>query len=258
MLFRTPRLLFALISACWLIGCERVPPDTDAQPVRVFAAASLIDAMGEIAELWEEQGNVAPVFNFAATSQLAMQVRQGADVDVFVSADEAWMDEVEAAGFVVGETRHVIAGNSLVVVATRESEPVDPEREVTEALLQLEEGGRLVLAELSVPAGRYAKEALEATGLWPSIEAHVVYASDVRAALRLVEIGEAAAGVVYKTDALAAGGRVSILAEFPSGGHTAIVYPAAAIVGGDGEAFVEFLRSDAAQSRFIALGFRGD
>lgn len=226
--------------------------------MRVFAAASLIDVMGDVAALWVEQGNVAPVLNFAATSQLAMQIGQGADVDVFLSADEAWMDEIEADGLVVSGTRHVVAGNSLVVVAPRDSEAVAPMTDVAASLPPVVERGRLVVAEVSVPAGRYAKEALEAVNLWTAIEPHVVYAPDVRAALRLVEIGEAVAGIVYSTDAIAAGERVSILAAFPPGSHTSITYPAAAIVGGNGEAFVEFLRSDAVQSRFLSLGFRAE
>lgn len=250
--------LSGLCLAGWLWGCERAPSTVETQPVRVFAAASLIDVMDEVAELWVEQGNVAPVLNFAATSQLAMQIRQGADVDVFISADEFWMDEIEADGLVVDGTRQAIAGNSLVVVASADRDAVAHVVDVTASLPPLLASGRLVLADISVPAGRYANEALEAAGLWASIEPNIVYAPDVRAALRLVEIGEAAAGIVYSTDAIAAGERVSIAAEFAHGSHTPITYPAAAIVGGHGEAFTEFLRSDGVQSRFLALGFRAE
>lgn len=225
--------------------------DEPEPPVRVLAAASLIDVMEDLGEAWEAEGHPAPVFSFGPTSQLALQVRQGAEVDVFISADEAWMDELEAAGLIESSSRASVAGNSLVIVA-------QPERAGAVQLAELGSvigDGRLVMAEGAVPAGRYAREALEATGLWANVAARAVYAPDVRAALRFVELGEAAAGVVYRTDAIAAGDRVAIVSEFPTSTHIPIRYPAAAISGGSGQAFVAFLSGETVQARFAELGF---
>ncbi len=233
------------------------PAGSGDERVRVFAAASLIDVMGVIGQDWEAEGHAAPVFNFAATSQLAQQIEQGAAADVFISADENWMDVVEEAGVIEAGTRGVVARNALVLVAPAGSGLALDEGEFDALGARLGDG-RLVLAEGAVPAGRYAREALEATGALGGVEGRVVYAPDVRAALRLVEIGEAAAGVVYRTDAIAASERVEVVSAFPEASHGSISYPAGAVVDGDGRAFVEFLAGETAQARFAAAGFVTD
>lgn len=247
------RVLAGAVLSMTLASCGGDEPVGE-QPVRVFAAASLIDVMGEVGAAWEAEGHAAPVFNFAATSQLAQQIQQGAHADVFISADEAWMDEVEAAGLVEPGTRRVVAANELVLVAPAGS-GLELGPDGFAGLGSALGDGRLALAEGAVPAGRYAREALEAVGAWDSVEGRAAYAPDVRAALRLVELGEAAAGVVYRTDAIAAGDRIVAIGTFPASSHTAISYPAAAIAGGDGAAFVAFLAGETAQSTFAAMGF---
>lgn len=242
--------VLALIAMLALGACGDRRNDREPQ-VRVFAAASLIDVLEGIGEDWQAEGHPAPVFSFGPTSQLAVQLRQGAEADVFISADEAWMDELERAGLINPATRANIASNNLVIVAP-------PERAGAVQLAELGAlvgDGKLVMAEGSVPAGRYAREALEATGLWPDVEEMAVYAPDVRAALRFVELGEAMAGIVYRTDAIAAGDRVAIVAEFPPTSHTPIRYPAAAIADGSGDAFQAFLFGKMAKARFAELGF---
>ena len=164
------------------------------------------------------------------------------------------MDEVEGDGLIEPGTRRVVAANALVLVAPAGSD-LDLGADGFAGLGAVLGDGRLALAEEAVPAGRYAREALEAVGAWDSVEDRTAYAPDVRAALRLVELGEAAAGVVYRTDAIAAGDRIVAIGTFPAGSHTAISYPAAAIAGGDGAAFVAFLAGEAAQSTFAAMGF---
>lgn len=259
MLFRQARLwCLVMIGVAAAAGCGAGPREEADDRLQVFAAASLIDVMGEIATDWEEAGHPAPVFNFAGTSQLAQQLKQGADADVFVSADEAWVDEVAAAGLIDAPTRAVVARNALVLVSAVEQAEMEMGNDIAASLESLISDGRLAMAEPSVPAGRYAQEALESMGLWSMVQEQSVYAPDVRAALRLVELGEATAGIVYRTDAIAAGGRVRVVGEFPAGSHTPIHYPAAAIVGGDGGAFAAFLLEDAAQSKFEALGFGVD
>lgn len=250
------RVVAAVVLCVVLAACGEEGPG-DEEPVRVFAAASLIDVMGEVGAAWEAEGHAPPVFNFAATSQLAQQIEQGARADVFISADEAWMDKVEQAGLIEADTRRVVAGNALVLTAPAGSElrlGSDGFAGLGAALGD----GRLAMAEGAVPAGRYAREALEAVGAWDGVADRAVYAPDVRAALRLVEVGEAAAGVVYRTDAIAAGERVAMIGSFPAGSHTPISYPAAAVAGGNGGAFVEFLAGEAAQAAFSALGFGAD
>lgn len=225
------------------------------RPLRVFAAASLIDVMSDIEREWVAGGGDPVSFNFAATSQLAMQIRQGAEADVFVSADEAWMDEIDAAGLLQAGTRRVVARNSLVLVTSAGSE-LNLDDDGFGGLAVALGDGRLAMADPAVPAGRYARSALDALGVWSALSSQVVYAPDVRAVLRLVELGEARAGIVYRTDAIT--GRVVTVAEFPADSHPPVRYPAAALKDGRGAGFVAFLSESPAQREFAAHGFALD
>lgn len=247
-------------AAAWVLACaaQACAPEPASSAVRVLAASSLTDALSQIGAAFARAGNTAPVFNFAASSVLARQIEQGAPADLFVSADEEWMDYLVARGFIDAATRVSVLSNSIVLVVPADS-ALDLRIGEGFDLAGALHGGRLAMADPDgVPAGRYGRAALESLGVWPSVENSVVRAENVRTALRFVELGEAAAGIVYKTDAMITGDRVRIVGEFPPESHPPISYPMAVVRGGRADAaraFAEFLRSPAAREIFTQLGF---
>lgn len=224
-------------------------PEKPAPGPVVLAAASLQEALTEAAGAWTAQGHAEPVLSFAGTSALARQIEQGAPADLFVSADEEWMDTLEGKSLLRTGTRVDLMGNRLVLV-TRTGGTV-------RALADIGQG-KLALADpAAVPAGRYAEAALESLGLWQGLEDNVVPAENVRAALALVERGEAPLGVVYATDAQASDA-VEVLESFPAESHPPIRYPAAVLAGSqhpDAAGFLAFLSSAEARRIFAARGF---
>lgn len=228
-----------------------------ARPLRVFAAASLTDALNELGRAYAAMGQPAPVFNFAASSALARQIEQGADADLFISADEPWMDHLAQRNLIVPQTRVSFLSNRLVLIS-----PADRRFNLRIArgmnLHNALRGGRLAMADPdSVPAGRYGRAALEHYGAWAGVQRDVVRAENVRAALRFVELGEAAAGIVYVSDARATR-NVAIVATFPEASHPRISYPMAVIAENDSpraRAFAAFLQSRRAGAVFRRLGF---
>jgi molybdate transport system substrate-binding protein len=193
----------------------------------VFAAASLTDALRALAAAWQARGNTAPRLSFAASSTLARQIEQGAPADLFLSADEAWMDYAEARSLIAAGTRASPLGNALVLVAPAAiARPVQLARGTDLAAL-LGPQGRLATGDPAhVPAGRYAQAALEWLGQWQALALapRLARADSVRAALLLVERGEAPLGVVYATDA-AASRAVRVVGTFPPESHPPISYP---------------------------------
>jgi molybdate transport system substrate-binding protein len=248
--------------ACLAAACGGEPAtEADAnapRPVVVAAASSLTDVMEVIGDLYAAEGHAEPRFSFAATSELVRQIEQGAQVDVFVSADAEWMDYLSGKTLVDPATRQDVAINTLVLIAPA-GNPFDMTIGPGMELLQMLDGGRIAIANPDgVPAGKYAKQALELFGAWDELEGVMARTENVRAALRFVEAGEAAAGIVYETDALAAGDKVVIVGRFPPGSHAPIVYPAAAVTGGQTEAaqaFLDFLATDKAKAVFARAGF---
>jgi molybdate transport system substrate-binding protein len=194
--------------------------------VTVFAAASLRDALEEIATDFEAATGHEVSFSFAGSSVLARQIDLGAPADIFISANEAWMDVLEASGAIRPESRMILAGNSLVLIA---SDPATPmvTIDTTLDLAGMLGTGRLAMGLLeAVPAGIYGKQALEHFGLWDSVAAQVAQSDNVRATLALVATGEAPFGIVYATDTRA-DPRVKSIGAFPANAHDLIVYPAA-------------------------------
>jgi len=234
--------LFPLLAAC---GGAEAP---ERGPV-VLAASSLQEALTEAGQAWTADGKAAPVLSFAATSALARQVEQGAPADLFLSADEEWMDTLAKEDLLRPGTRRDLLLNRLVLV-TRAGGPV-------RGLADLGDG-RLALADpAAVPAGKYARAALENLDEWSAIEDKVVPAENVRAALALVERGEAALGIVYATDALASG-EVEVLDTLPEASHPPIRYPVAVLAGSghaDAAGFLAFLSSAKARRIFEKHGF---
>lgn len=250
------RALMALMLAVIALATAACAPR--ASGPLVLAAASLREAVDEAADAWAAKGHARPAVSFAGSSVLARQIDAGAPADLFISADQDWMDDVARHGRIVPGTRADLARNRLVLVALKSGgigRIRDPARDLPVALGA---SGRLAMADPdAVPAGKYGKAALVALGAWNQVAGRVVAAENVRAALALVERGAAPLGVVYATDAIAAP-KVKVVGVFPENSHPPIVYPLARLKGGghaDAEGFRRFLMSDAGQRILMRHGF---
>lgn len=220
----------------------------------VLAAASLQEALTDAADTWSRAGRPRPVLSFAASSALARQVRAGAPADLFVSADEAWMDDLARSGLLAPGTRATLAGNRLVVVTPAANRV----RLTVPTLARTLAAGPLAMADpAAVPAGRYGRAALDRLGAWEAVRGRVVRAENVRAALALVERGAAPYGIVYATDAHASPG-VRVAGVFPASSHPPIRYPIARLRASrraDAEGFRRFLLSPRGRAIFARHGF---
>jgi molybdate transport system substrate-binding protein len=229
----------------------------DGRVVTVFAAASLRNALDAAAAAFSGESGSGVVISYAGSPMLAKQIESGAPADIFISADLAWMDHVEAAGLVKPGTRFNLLGNRLVLVA-----PADSKVELAIApgfgLRAALGDSRLAMADVAaVPAGKYAKAALESLGIWAEVEGAVAGTENVRAALALVATGESAFGIVYRSDAAAEPG-VRVVGTFPEDSHPPIIYPAAELAGSGAPAtaaLMDFLKSAAARAIFERQGF---
>lgn len=232
-------------------GCSQ---QRDHRAPVVLAASSMQESLTAAANEWTAAGHPQPVISFAASSALARQIESGADADLFISADEQWMDSVEKAGRVEPGSRHDLVGNALVLIGPIGSKPMALQ---VASMMSGLGGGRLAMADPdSVPAGRYGRASLQNLGLWPALEPHLARAENVRAALALVERGEAPLGIVYATDAKASS-KVQVVAVFPAASHPLIVYPMAMLnkSSADAKDFSDFLLSPRGQAIFAAHGF---
>ena len=226
--------------------------------VVVFAAASLKNALDEIAAAWsKDTGRPAPKTSYAASSALAKQIEQGAPADLFISADLDWMDYLAGKSLIKADSRFNLLGNKIVLIAPKDSPAANVAIKGADLAKALN-GGRLAMANVdSVPAGKYGKAALEGLGAWNDVKDHVAQAENVRAALLLVARGEAPLGIVYSTDAAAEPG-VRMVATFPEDSHPPIIYPAALTRESshkDAKDFLGFLRSAKARTSFEKQGF---
>jgi molybdate transport system substrate-binding protein len=214
-----------------------------AQDVTIFAAASLTNALQEAGEAYRAKTGKTVKFSFASSSVLAKQVEAGAPAQIFISADEKWMDYAVSKGVIQEGTRINPIGNTMVLIAPADSKAGPVEISAKTDIASLLGDGRLATGDPAhVPVGTYAKEAFEKLGLWTAVEPKLARAENVRAALALVETGEAPIGVVYATDA-AASKKVKVLGAFPKGSHAPIVYPFAIVKG----------QKDAAQDVFAYI-----
>ena len=227
-----------------------------AEEVVVFAAASMKTALDKVAADFQAATGNTVTISYAGSNALAKQIIEGAPADIFVSAAVNWMDEVEKAGLVAGDTRRDMFSNSLVLVASGDAAPVEigPGFDLTGLLGD----GKLSMAMVdSVPAGQYGKASLESLGVWGAVEPSAAQADNVRAALALVATGEAPYGIVYATDAAAEPG-VTVVGTFPADSHPPITYPGALLTGAADEAdraFYEAITSDAGDAVFAEQGF---
>ncbi|TWT10013.1 molybdate ABC transporter substrate-binding protein [Reyranella sp. CPCC 100927] len=233
------------------------PASAQSAPVLVFAAASLKNALDEIAAQWSKETGKQTKISYAASSALAKQIEGAAPADIFISADLDWMDYVAQRKLIKPESRVNLLGNRIVLVAGKDSKAAT-KIESGFALRTLLGDGRLAMANIdSVPAGKYGKAALEKLGVWSSVQDRLAQAENVRAALLLVSRGEAPLGIVYQTDA-AADPNVKIVGVFPEDTHPAIVYPVAVTANSanpDAAAFAAYLGAPAARPLFEKQGF---
>jgi molybdate transport system substrate-binding protein len=236
-----------------------VPLAARAQELTVFAAASLTDALKDVSALWVKAGHPALRMSFASSSTLARQIEEGAPVNVFASADEKWMDYLAQKNLIVADTRRDLLGNDLVLVV-----PANKPLHVTigpgfDLLKLLGPNGRLAVGDPAhVPAGIYAEQALKKLGLWDGVSSRLASTLDVRAALLLVERGEAPAGIVYRTDA-AVSKAVTVAGTFPADSHDPVAYPFAVVKSGDtpqAHALLTFLTGPQARAVFLKRGFK--
>ncbi len=250
---------FVLLT-CAMMGAVAARPATaQAQGVTVMAASSLTDAMKELGALWAAKGHPLPRFSYGASSALARQIEQGAPADIFASADEPWADYLQQRDLLVSKSRTSPLGNTLVLIAPAEpaSAPIAIGPGV-DLLTRLGATGRLVTGDpASVPVGKYAEASLRALGVWDAVAPRIARAENVRAALLLVERGEAPLGIVYATDA-AASKAVRVIGTFPAASHPPISYPFALTRHGDtpeAHALLAFLVGPEAAPVYRRLGF---
>ena len=228
------------------------------QPLTVFAAASLRESLDSVEHAWEAAGHGKIAVSYAASSALAMQIEQGAPADVFISADNDSMDYLQDRKLIEPASRFVLVRNALVLVAPATSTLQSIDLGRRDRFLAALGQGRLAVAETSsVPAGKYAKQALSKLGLWDAVSTHLAQGENVRATLEFVARGDTPLGVVYLTDARAEP-RVKVLATFAEPTHQKILYPAARTTAADPKAaaeFLAFLRDKQAVAIFRAAGF---
>lgn len=249
---------------CVLIGVLllAVPLASQAagQPLLVFAAASLKNAMDGVVSAYRRDHSADVRVSYAGSSTLARQIERGAPADVYVSADQQWMDRLQHDKRIDASSRVNLLGNSLVLIAPKQSKIQLRIKPHFNLVGKLGRGNYLAMANTdAVPAGIYGRNALSYLGVWKQVKSHVAQADDVRAALHLVDMGESPLGIVYASDAVADRKRVRVVDTFPDKSHAPIIYPAAIIAGHDSpqsEAFLRFMHSDQAAGIFRKWGFR--
>ncbi len=255
-------LLWFLTAASAALPVSNSLAASSTQPVMLFSAASTTNAVTELVELYRERKGVQVRTVFAASSTLAKQIANGAPADLFLSANERWMAYLADRGAVEADSAVTLFGNRLVlIVNSRNHESSAGLPATVETSLPLTDilgKDRLAIGNPThVPAGIYAKAALESLGLWENLDDKLAFSNNVRTALTLVERGEAAAGIVYETDALLVP-QLKVAGIFPADSHPPISYPLAIVTerrSGDVEAFYRFLRSPAASEVFARHGF---
>lgn len=227
-----------------------------AEPL-VYAAASLTEVLQQVGADYARDRGRTVKFSFGSSATLARQIEAGATADLFISADQDWMDYVDQRGLVRNASRIDLLGNRLVLIAPAGSRLALTIGRGMPIRAALGAAGRLALADpASVPAGKYAKAALTSLGVWSAIEGRIVAAENVRMALLFVARGEAPLGVVYATDARVEP-KVRVVGELPADSHPRIVYPAALTRGArtTAPAFLQYLSGATARARFEAAGF---
>ncbi len=217
----------------------------------VFAPASMTDVMRSLATSYTKTSGSDVQLSIAGTAQLARQIDNGAPADVFISADKFWVDWLKERQRLAENSVKVIAGNDLVIAVRNETENwIDPQALLTDA--------RFAMAEpLSIPAGRYARQAMEELGIWKQAQTQAVFGENVRVTLRQLALGEVGAAVIYATD-VAVEPSVKTAWMFPADSYDKVQYFATVVDGAsrNGDKFLEFLLSKQAQNILKTAGFK--
>lgn len=250
---------FAGLSIAFMILCGSAvsPGLAEDHSLIVFVAASMKNAIDDINTAFTAKTGVRIVASYAASSTLAKQIEQGAPADIFLPADTDWMDYATAKKTIDESTRINLAGNSIALIAPKDSGLVSVMIGPGFDLASLAGSGKIVTGDVkSVPVGKYARIALEKLGAWQAAESKFVMAENARTALTLVARGEAVLGIVYSTDARVEPA-VKIVGAFPDDLHPAIIYPVAATMNAKAGAtdYLTFLRSSAAEMILEKCGF---
>jgi molybdate transport system substrate-binding protein len=244
---------------CLFAAIAGAPQPAAAQDsITVFAAASMRNALDDVDAAFTKKTGIKVVASYAATSALAKQIALGAPADAFISANFKWMDFLADKKLVAPGTRVDLLGNSLVLIAPKDSRLDHVKIEKGFDIAKLAGDGRIAVADTkAVPAGLYAKAALTSLGAWAAAEPKLAQAENVRATLAYVARGEMPLGIVYSTDAKIEP-KVKIVGVFPENSHPAITYPVAALKDAKSKAitqYLRFLRSPAAKAIFERYGF---
>jgi molybdate transport system substrate-binding protein len=232
-------------------------PASAQETLTVFAAASLKNALDDVNAAFTKASNVKISASYAASSALAKQIESGAPADAFISADLKWMDYVAGKKLIKDDTRFNLLGNKLVLIAGKDSKLSKVEIGPGFDIAKLAGDGRIAVADVkAVPAGLYARAALEKLGAWAKAEPKLAQAENVRATLAFVARGETPIGIVYETDAKIEP-NVKIIGHFPDGSYDPVTYPAAATANAkpDTQKYLQFLRSSEAKTVFEKYGF---
>jgi molybdate transport system substrate-binding protein len=247
-----------VFAALVVLAGATVSATAQEKTITVFAAASMKNALDDIDAAYTAKTGVKIIVSYGPSSGLAKQIEQGAPADVFISADTDWMDYAIAKKNISEPSRVNLLGNSIVLIAPKDSKIGNVTIGAGFDLAKLAGGGRIATGDVkSVPVGKYAKAALEKLGSWQAAEAKFAMTDNVRAALTLVARDEAALGIVYSTDAKVEPG-VKIVGTFPADSHPAIIYPVAATTTAKPATsdYLAFLRSTAAKNILEKYGFK--
>ncbi len=252
------RTLFKSIVGCVLLSLLAFPVGAEPPSVTVFAAASTTNALNDIIALYAARNAGTVVPSYAASSTLAKQIENGAPADIYISADIQWMDYLNKRQQIAPGSRVDLLGNRIVLIAPSDSTTTSIEIKEGLDLGSLLGDGHLAIGDPDhVPIGIYGRQAMEKFGMWAVVEPKLARAKTTRAALAMVERGEAPLGVVFTTDA-AISKRVRVVGQFPADSHEPIVYPVAIVAGHETEAvkrFMAFLTSSEARAVFEKYGF---
>lgn len=243
-----------------LAALAAAPQSVRAQDsITVFAAASMRNALDEADAAFTKASGVKVTASYASSSALAKQIEQGAPADIFISANIKWMDYLDQKKLIMPGTRVNLLGNALVLIAPKDSKLDNVKIGKGFDIAKLAGDGRIAVADVkSVPAGLYAKAALQSLGAWTAAEPKLAQAENVRATLAFVARGEAPLGIVYSTDAKIEP-KVKIAGVFPEDSHPAIAYPVAATAESKNTQtvrYLRFLQTPAAKAIFEKYGFR--
>lgn len=248
---------FSLVLGLTALAATAPQPAQAQDALTVFAAASMKNALDDANAAFTKATGVKVTASYAASSALAKQIESGAPADVFISADLKWMDYVGDKKLIRDDSRYNLLGNRLVLIAGKDSRLGSVKIEQGFDIARLAGDGRIAVADVkAVPAGRYAKAALEKLGFWAKAEPKLAMAENVRATLAFVARGETPIGIVYETDAKVEP-NVKIVGTFPDGSYPPVTYPVAATANAKaGTAkYLAFLRGDAAKAIFEKYGF---